>query len=81
MDIRKFNLLVENYEEKEKLLNEAVKNNPGNAFLWMMLLQCKIKFNPKDVEAIRKLFNKAVREVCFFQIISFFFFSREASGN
>uniref|UniRef100_A0A0R3RLS4 TPR_REGION domain-containing protein n=1 Tax=Elaeophora elaphi TaxID=1147741 RepID=A0A0R3RLS4_9BILA len=62
MDIKKFNRLSENFEEKEKVLNEAVKNNPENAFLWMMLLQCKIKFNPTDVETIRKLFNKATRE-------------------
>ncbi|VDK83656.1 unnamed protein product [Onchocerca ochengi] len=63
MDVIKFNRLVENFEEKEKVLDEAIKNNPGNAFLWMMLLQCKIKFNPMDVETIRKLFDKATREV------------------
>ncbi|VDN95356.1 unnamed protein product [Brugia pahangi] len=62
MDVRKFNVLVESSEEKEKVLDEAVKNNPENAFLWMMLLQCKIKSNPTDVETIRKLFNKATRE-------------------
>ncbi|KAK6104682.1 U3 small nucleolar RNA-associated protein 6 family protein [Brugia pahangi] len=62
MDVRKFNVLVESPEEKEKVLDEAVKNNPENAFLWMMLLQCKIKSNPTDVETIRKLFNKATRE-------------------
>ncbi|KAL3989975.1 U3 small nucleolar RNA-associated protein 6 family protein [Acanthocheilonema viteae] len=63
MDVKKFNKLAENFEEKEKVLNEAVKNNSENAFLWMMLLQCKIKFNPTDVETIRKLFNQATREV------------------
>ncbi|MCP9262871.1 hypothetical protein DINM_006247 [Dirofilaria immitis] len=63
MDVIKFNRLVEDFEEKEKILSEAVKNSPENAFLWMMLLQCKIKFNPMDVETIRKLFNKAAREV------------------
>lgn len=74
MDIKKFNRLAENFEEKEKVLNEAVKNNPENAFLWMMLLQCKIKFNPTDVETIRNLFNKATREVRFFNYCTFSFF-------
>lgn len=66
MDIKKFDRLEENFEKKEKVLNEAVEKNPENAFLWMTLLKCKIKSNPTDVETIRELFNKATREVCFF---------------
>lgn len=62
-DIRKFNLLVENSEEKEKVLNEMLKNSQDNAYLWLILLQCKIKSNSMDIEAIRQLFNKATRAV------------------
>uniref|UniRef100_A0A915PR14 U3 small nucleolar RNA-associated protein 6 homolog C-terminal domain-containing protein n=1 Tax=Setaria digitata TaxID=48799 RepID=A0A915PR14_9BILA len=61
-DVKKLNRIVDDFEEKAKVLCDALKSNPENPFLWMMLMQCKMKVNPTDVKGIRELFTKATQE-------------------
>ncbi|VDK30930.1 unnamed protein product [Gongylonema pulchrum] len=63
-DIIKFDQLVTNAGEKEKILNSELEKNPRNIFLLWMLLRFKIKSNPEDLKAIHELFKRATEEMC-----------------